>query len=304
LFGHKKGSFTGADTAHVGFFERAHGGSLFLDEVADASSRVQAMLLRVLETSKVLPLGASLERTVDVRLVAATERDVAAEAMQGLFRGSLAQRLSGFVIRVPALRERREDIPSLLLHFLSTLDSARSGPWLSPARPNERTRLPTDFMFQLVSHKFPGNVRELRNIAMLMLARGRIPDRSISELAAPWTDSRSGGARPTEPAPAPGSPVPSARPCPSKQALLEALVQSRWSPARAARLLGVPNSTLHYWIKQKGIVRRAIDYSNLELKAVAERLGGDVDAMADDLAVSKRGLRLRLQRAQIDSSSS
>jgi two-component system nitrogen regulation response regulator GlnG len=292
LFGHQKGAFTGAETRHAGLFEMAQGGSLFLDEVADATPNVQAMLLRVLESSSVLPLGGAKERPIDVRVLAATELDVFAETQRGSFRSSLAQRLAGVLLRVPPLRERREDIPILLLHFLSVLDASRADYWLSGSMRDKEPRLSTDFMFGLTAQSFPGNVRELRNIAQYILSNGRAPEQLGS-----------GPCRPTSAESAGESPLPAAEKCTvrcplSEDELRRALVESKWSPARAARRLGVPNSTLHYWMRHRGLARRASEIPDDELHALTERMGGDVDAMSRILAVSARGLRLRLRRIQ------
>jgi DNA-binding NtrC family response regulator len=303
LFGHRKGSFTGAEAAHTGLFESAHGGCLLLDELADATPRVQAMLLRTLESSRILPMGASTERPVDVRVIAATERDLVSETAQGSFRASLGQRLAALVIRVPPLRERREDIPGLLVHFLASLDPSRSQRWFSPAEAHSAPGLSADFMLKLMSHPFPGNVRELRNIAAQLLASGHAPEQLPFELAANETShpvhgpaSLAGIAS----APASHAVTPAVRRAPSDEELRHALIMSDWSPAAAARLLGVPNSSVHYWIKNKGIVRRAFEYSDSELQSAADELGGNLDEMSKALSISVRGLRLRLKRSPVE----
>jgi two-component system nitrogen regulation response regulator GlnG len=290
LFGHLKGAFTGAGARHLGLFETAHGGTLFLDEVGDATPGVQAMLLRILESSRVLPLGSSEERAVDVRVLAATELDVLADTQRTSFRSSLAQRLSGVLIQVPPLRARRSDIPGLLLHFLSVVDASRADYWLSGSMRDKEPRLSSDVMFALLAHEFPGNVRELRNIAQHILSFGRLPDRFASG-ACPSADSLSASA-------APGADGGGIKNVPSVQQLRRALAESDWSPSRAARTLGVANSTLHYWMREHRIARRATEIPEHEIRALAEQLGGDVGAMSRALSVSVRGLRLRLRRIE------
>ncbi len=152
LFGHARGSFTGAHQDRVGLFEAAHQGTLFLDEIGDASPSVQSRLLRVIQEGELRRVGDSRSRHVDVRIVAATHRDLASEVSAGRFRADLFYRLHVLTLSVPPLRERLEDIPLLSAHFLSRL-----------AR---RDRLPLrgireDALLALAGHAWPGNVREL-----------------------------------------------------------------------------------------------------------------------------------------------
>ena len=154
LFGHEKGSFTGATRQHVGFFQRAHNGTLFLDELTEMPPELQPHFLRVLETRKVLPVGSEKEIPIETRVIAATNR-VPNEAIQNkALRKDLYYRLSVFPINLPPLRQRREDIPLLANHFLNEL-ARRYGPqrWLS-----EKS------MKRLQAYHWPGNVRELRHV--------------------------------------------------------------------------------------------------------------------------------------------
>jgi transcriptional regulator with PAS, ATPase and Fis domain len=168
LFGHARGSFTGAVADRIGLFEEAHGGTLFLDEVADLSPRAQAKLLRVLQQQEIRRVGETFARAVDVRLVAAANRDLRAEAANGGFRQDLLYRIDVIRIDVPALRDRPEDVPALAQHFWRTaahrVGTAAS---LSPA-----------VLAGLSAYHWPGNVRELQNvIAALAVAaprRGRL----------------------------------------------------------------------------------------------------------------------------------
>ena len=154
LFGHEVGAFTGAVKSTPGVFEMAHGGTLFLDEIGELPLDVQAKLLRAVETRKVRRLGGTKVFASDVRLVAATNRDLAAEVNRGTFRSDLYYRLAVAKLSIPALRERREDLPLLVEHFLRQL-SVSSG--------NPDPRLPEDFIARAGRHTWPGNVRELRN---------------------------------------------------------------------------------------------------------------------------------------------
>jgi DNA-binding NtrC family response regulator len=162
LFGHEKGAFTGAAGRRVGRLERAEGGTVFLDEVAEIPPATQAKLLRFLETRTVERIGGTGPISVDARVVAATHRDLAARIRQGLFREDLFYRLDVVTIRIPPLRERPEDVPLLVAHFLA---QERGG----PTRGVSRAALD-----RLLAHPWPGNVRELRNAVdhARVLARG------------------------------------------------------------------------------------------------------------------------------------
>lgn len=155
FFGHRKGAFSGALRDAPGYLGNAHGGTLFLDEIGDMAPTLQAKLLRVLEGGAVLPVGADHERTVDVRIVAATHCDLRASVSAGTFRADLFFRLAHAVLEVPPLRERREDIPLLASHFLEELGSEMGRP---------APRIQADALATLERHDFPGNVRELRNL--------------------------------------------------------------------------------------------------------------------------------------------
>jgi formate hydrogenlyase transcriptional activator len=154
LFGHEKGAFTGAVAQKTGRFELADKGTLFLDEVGDIPSELQAKLLRVLQEQEFERLGSNRTHKVDVRLIAATHRDLAEMVKQGTFREDLYYRLKVFPVSVPALRQRTEDIPKLVWHFTA----------LHGQKMNKRIdEIPTDVMEALVRYRWPGNVRELQN---------------------------------------------------------------------------------------------------------------------------------------------
>jgi two-component system response regulator PilR (NtrC family) len=154
LFGHEKGAFTGAHAKREGLFREAHGGTLFLDEIGELPMSLQVKLLRVLQEKKVRPVGASQEVPVDVRIVAATNRDLEGEVKAGRFRQDLFYRLNVLRIALPSLRERKEDIPLLAEHFRARFASEHGRPFLmfSP-----------EALAALVRYPFPGNVRELEN---------------------------------------------------------------------------------------------------------------------------------------------
>ena len=155
LFGHMKGAFTGATESRAGFFQTADGGSIFLDEISETSLAMQVKLLRVLENREVTMVGASKTRHVDVRILAATNKDLSAQVARGAFRDDLYFRLNVLVIALPPLRDRGEDIALLAQHFLARYarDAAKETPKLSP-----------EVLDVLSSYNWPGNVRELQNV--------------------------------------------------------------------------------------------------------------------------------------------
>jgi DNA-binding NtrC family response regulator len=167
LFGYEKGAFTGATTAKTGLIEAAHGGTLFLDELGEMPLSTQAKLLRVLEERTVLPVGGVKPRPVDVRLTAATNRDLLAEIEAKRFRADLYYRLNGIVLRLPPLRERKEEIAPLARLFAEKAARALRRPM---------PRLPSDVLRALEAFGWPGNVRELRNAVerLVLLARGDV----------------------------------------------------------------------------------------------------------------------------------
>ncbi len=165
LFGHEKGAFTGADRKHSGAFERAHGGTLFLDEVGELPLELQPQLLGVLERKRFLRVGGTSEIDIDVRVVAATNRDLRAEVNRGRFREDLYYRLSAINIEVPPLRERTEDLPLLSEHFLRETGSNK----------NAAEVFNSTVLAQMERHDWPGNVRELRNFVEVLIAVGEPP---------------------------------------------------------------------------------------------------------------------------------
>ncbi len=169
IFGHERGSFTGADRQHQGFFERANGGTLFLDEVSEMPLDLQVKLLRVLETGTFMRVGSMQTQESDVRIVAASNRDPMAAVATGRLREDLLYRLNVFPIHMPALRERREDITLLAMHFLDEIGR----------REGQRKSFSPAALERLQAYPWPGNVRELRNIvyrAYVMAREGTIVD--------------------------------------------------------------------------------------------------------------------------------
>ena len=229
LFGHRKGSFTGAFADQTGLFEAASGGTLFLDEVGDMPASVQALLLRVLETGEITRVGEQRPRKVDVRIVAATHRDLPRQVELGAFRQDLLYRLRVGRIVMPPLRDRRPDIPLLFSHFL---EQACRVAGREPIRPT------TDLWKALTAHDWPGNVRELKHAAEFLVIHCRGAHASVDDL--PPETRRS-------PEPAPEL---SRRPVP-RSSLEEALRAAGGNRARAARSLGISRATLYRWLARE-----------------------------------------------------
>jgi len=167
LFGHVRGAFTGATDRRIGRFEQADGGTLFIDEIGDFELSLQAKLLRVLETLTVTPVGGHEDRKVDVRVIAATSRNLVKMVRDGTFRQDLFYRLNVVTIELPPLRDRRDDIPLLVDHFIEEISLTKQ----TPPR-----RVDPALMQRLMTYDWPGNVRELRNVleSMMVLAEGEI----------------------------------------------------------------------------------------------------------------------------------
>ncbi|MGB2499920.1 MAG: sigma-54 interaction domain-containing protein, partial [Mariniblastus sp.] len=155
FFGHEKGAFTGASTGRVGFFEQAQGGTLLLDEISEIPLAMQAKLLRVIEEQEVQPVGSNSARSIDVRIVATTNRDLAVEVAEGRFREDLFHRINVLELDLPPLRDRVSDIPLLVMHFVNLFQSeSRTG----------SLEVDKEAMQWLCQYHWPGNVRELRNV--------------------------------------------------------------------------------------------------------------------------------------------
>ncbi len=226
LFGAERGAFTGADQARAGRFEEAAGGTLFLDEVGELPLALQSKLLRVLEERVVRRLGGSRDVPVDVRLVAATNRDLTRETEEGGFRQDLYFRLAVVVVNVPPLRERPDDVPLLARHFAARLAERHGVPVPS---------LTDDALAALSAHAWPGNVRELRNVLeRSVVVRGGAPIRAADLGLAPAT-------------------APLDRAHREREALLAALRRTGGKREEAAKLLGISVRTLYYRLRQWGI---------------------------------------------------
>jgi len=260
LFGHEKGAFSGAHQAKPGLLETADGGTIFLDEIGEMPLAIQAKLLRVIEERKVRRVGAVAARNLDVRFIAATNRDLEAEVDRGAFRRDLFYRLAGVTLTVPPLRERPLEIAALAEHFL-----ARTAARYDRAAP----RLSDDALAALRAHTWPGNIRELVNVverAVIVagdadeIRREHLPawDRASVSATGPVSASAPAFAPASTPTPAPtlasaSDPTPIADD--ERTRIVRALEQCAGSQTAAARLLGISRGTLIARIHAYGLPR-------------------------------------------------
>jgi two-component system response regulator PilR (NtrC family) len=249
LFGYMKGAFTGANENRQGLFQAAHGGTLFMDEIGNMSLTMQVKLYRVLQEGKVRPIGSTEEIDVDVRIIAATNKEFEKEIAEGRFREDLYYRLSVIPIQLPALRERREDIPLLARHFLETFRKSMEKPieGLSP----EAVR-------RLEAYDWPGNVRELENTmerAVALETTGEISLRVLPDRIAGYSSTGSaGGGAASEPSfPAEGLDFEKEIADAERRYLLAALEKSDGVRTRAADLLKVTYRSFRHYAKKHNV---------------------------------------------------
>lgn len=240
FFGYRKGAFTGAESDRDGFFQTASGGTLFLDEVADLPLTMQVKLLRAIQEKKVRKVGSAVEEPVDVRIVSATHRVLKNCVDAGTFRQDLYYRLNVIELKMPALRERQEDIPLLVDALLSRIC------------PQHRPALAEDALRALRDYAYPGNVRELENILerATALCHGDVVRLDDLQLAASREVSETGGLV--------GETLDDHLNRVEKQAILDALAKTGFNRTAAARLLGITFRSLRYRIERLGIEENAV----------------------------------------------
>ena len=238
IFGHIKGSFTGATEDKIGKFQKADGGTLFLDEIADMSLRTQSKVLRVLEEQRFEPVGSSQTMTVDVRVLAATNKNLEQEISRGAFRQDLFYRLNVIPFFVPPLRDRREDIPTLSRYFLNEFSAAYG----------KKTReLSESAMDILIRYPWPGNVRELRNLVERLVIV--CPQVRIEPHHLPPELFRGAAESPQQPY----STLHEARSAYEREFILRKLQEHRWNMTQTAGALGLERSHLYRKLKSLGI---------------------------------------------------
>jgi DNA-binding NtrC family response regulator len=265
LFGHKKGAFTGADRDRPGVFVQASGGTLFLDEIGDMPAKMQVELLRVLQDQKVRAIGSDDEVVVDVRVVSASNKRLADLVAAGRFREDLYYRLNVVELRLPALRDRREDVPLLCEHFLVQIAKREDAP---------PKRLAREALRRLVAYDWPGNVRQLEHVlvnACVMTDGTVIEARDLALLGEPDPDAllapdAAGGHddEEDEALEAPRATTPEGSDAPpateeawkalEKRKILDALEAAGWNRVKAAKQLGMPRRTFYRRLKEYGIL--------------------------------------------------
>jgi two-component system nitrogen regulation response regulator NtrX len=245
LFGHERGAFTGATEKQIGKFEMADRGTIFLDEVADMSAKTQAKVLRVLQEGEVERLGSSRTIKVDVRVIAATNKDLEEEISAGRFREDLYFRLSVIPVSVPPLRERLEDIPALVQHFSSEF-----------SRENNRrpARFSPGALDALLHARWRGNIRELRNVVeRLLIMSGRDTIEADDVRSVVRADTRPAAAAPTAGGTAKPSTLREFKDWSERAFLVDKLREFGWNISKTAEMIDTPRSNLYKKLEQYGI---------------------------------------------------
>jgi DNA-binding NtrC family response regulator len=237
LFGHEKGAYTGADSAFKGLFEKADGSSLFLDEIGDMPFSIQAKILRALQNSEIRRLGGNATIKVDVRFIAATNKDLPALIGEGAFREDLYYRLNAAVLSVPPLRERKDDIPVLVGHFLSADSLGGRG---SPGGRG-RKELSPEAMARLLEYGWPGNVRELKNVVSYAAAMSSGDRIGVEDLPVPFLHvprgAGEGGIREDM----------------EREMIVKILQSTKYNRSRAAEILNMSRKTLYSKMAKYGL---------------------------------------------------
>ncbi|MFN9390075.1 MAG: sigma-54-dependent transcriptional regulator [Betaproteobacteria bacterium] len=256
FFGYRKGAFTGAESDRDGFFQVAHGGTLFLDEVADLPLAMQVKLLRVIQEKKVRKVGSTQEEPVDVRIISATHQNLASCVEAGRFRHDLFYRLNVIELRMPSLRDRREDVPVFAAAILERMTRSMA---------HGRPELDAGAMKLLQRYDFPGNVRELENIlerALALCSNGRITeeDLQLRPLETAYRDSEPGAGAGAGAGGSGGGgssghkwPLQEFLDRTEKEAILDALEKTRFNRTAAAKLLGITFRSIRYRMERLGI---------------------------------------------------
>ncbi len=301
LFGHAKGAFSGAHQSNIGMFGRAHGGTLFMDEIGDTPLDVQAALLRVMETGEVQQVGADRVKQVDVRVIAATDADLEALISSGRFRAPLRYRLANLEVALPPLRARRDDIGRLLVHFLQhELTSAGRADELDDQTPEGTSWLPAGIGARLAKYMWPGNVRQLRNVARWLagLDHRAKPVDSNDPALNTLLVGETLGTKPAEPPP-PSARVERVERRKSVTTLVNAEELERLMEAHEFKLgsvadaLGVSRPALNDMVDAHPRLKRAQNLTAEEIIAARAECG-DIERMWRHLRVSEKSLKLRM----------
>jgi DNA-binding NtrC family response regulator len=233
LFGHAKGAFTGATTDRVGRFQKADGGTIFLDEIGEISNKLQLRLLRVLQEGEFERVGDSDQIKVNVRVIAATNNELHKMVSAGSFREDLYYRLNVVQLTLPPLRERREDIPAMLDHFLNGFNKKLN---------KNVTAISEDVQRRFMSYSWPGNIRELQNTLEFAVVLCHGSTITIRDLSPEFIDRNEAVLDPAD------------KNEDERQAIIRALKETGWNKAKASRLLGIDRKTIYTKIARYNIV--------------------------------------------------
>ena len=251
LFGHMRGAFTGADRDRKGLFREAEGGTILLDEIGELPMKMQSGLLRTLQERTVRPVGSATEEPVDARVIAATNRDLAKMVEEGTFREDLFYRINVIQLVIPPLRDRADDVPPLIDHFLS-LFAARYR--------RERKGIDREALRRLAAYDWPGNVRQLEHVLLNAWLLGEEDDVTVDDLQLPEpAGSPSANITGVHSKHGPHGPVSPARSVTEykdteRERILGALSSCNWNRVQAAKMIGVPRRTFYRRLKEYGIL--------------------------------------------------
>ncbi len=305
LFGVARGAHTGAERKRPGYFQRAEGGTLLLDELGEASPEIQVALLRAIENQEIQVLGGQEPRKVDVRVLAATDADLDAAIESGTFRAPLLHRLTT-KIHLPPLRARRDDVGRLTVHFLRReLDAAGKAELLSPVGPDQHPWINAELLARLTCYHWPGNVRELENVVREIT--GTSADRAEMSLAASSPCLRNPAValavpRPATPAVTPPVADRDALRSPGEittAELLDALGAAEWSVRGAARRLHISATSAYRLCDASAQIPKASALDRAQIEDAAARCQGNRVAMARRLRVSPRALLARMKKLDL-----
>lgn len=307
LFGNERGAFTGADKARPGYFKAAEGGTLFLDEIGEASPDIQVMLLRVLETSEIFPVGSQKPQSIDVRIITATDANLEHLAKQKKFRLPLLHRLAGYDINIPDLKHRSEDIGLLFTFFAqqAAKELGLENPFL--AGSIQLPWIPTALMSLLVSYSWPGNIRQLRNVTRQIVINAQdseqlaLTDSQQELLRSLATEVNLSETRSLVKG---QSTVRRRKPNTVTQDELEAALEMHlWQLQAVADHLNISRASV-YELLNRYQLRRPTDCNEQQLRQSYNRHQGNIEAMVFDLKMSKHAIRRRLNEYGIVTSQS
>jgi two-component system, NtrC family, nitrogen regulation response regulator GlnG len=303
LFGAVRGAYTGATREREGLFRAAHGGSLFLDEIGEAPPEIQVMLLRVLETGELYPVGGDRPVASHARLIAATDAPLERQIDDGRFKAPLLHRLAGYEIQVPPLRARRDDIGVLVYHFArQELEAIGEAHRLQPSDPYDRPWLPAAIAARLVGHGWPGNVRELRNVIrqLVLGSRGNARLRLDAQLSGKLSAAARHAVVPAEATPSVSPGAVRRKPAEvTEHELVEALRAHAWDLQAAADQLQIRRSSMYDLLERYPHIQTAGSLGADEIERCFQAHGDDLDAMAAELQVSRRALQRRVKELRL-----